>query len=75
MGLAYTTHYMDFEPEAWTQISNNPLIFKSLNDNNLLEISDVSGRVHNLKFKKDGKLEIIRVAGKFRVSWNDESVS
>lgn len=74
MGLAYTTHYLDFESAEWLQVSNNPLIFESILDDNSIEISDVSGRVHDLKFKKGGRLKVIRVAGKFRISWDDESI-
>ena len=74
MGLAYTFHHLDFESSEWRQVSNNPLIFESIQEDNSIEISDVSGRVHSLKFKKGGLLKIIRVAGKFRISWDDESV-
>lgn len=75
MGLAYTKYYLDFESEAWKQVSNDPPIFESTIDGNNIEIPDVSGRIHNLSFKKGGQLTVLRVAGKFRLLWDDESLT
>lgn len=74
MGLAYTVHYLDLESDEWKQTSTNPATFESILDDNPLEVLDVSGRIHELRFKKGCRIKIIRVAGKYRISWDDESI-
>lgn len=74
MGLLYTKFYLDFEPEQWKQISTNPIIFQTLDDNVSLDIDDTSQNTYKLKFKKGGKLQIFRVVGKFRLTWDDDDL-
>jgi hypothetical protein len=74
MGLLYTKFYLDFEPEQWKQISTNPIIFQTLDDNVTLDIDDTSQNTYKLKFKKGGKLQIFRVVGKFRLTWDDDDL-
>lgn len=74
MGLLYTKLYVDLEPEEWKQISVSPVIFESLKDNLHLEIMDTSKISCHLQFKKGGKLNIYRVVGKFRLTWDDEDI-
>jgi len=65
---------MDFEDEEWKQISNNPIVFQTTKDGVSLEIEDVSHKSYKLKFKKCGKINMFRVTGKFRLTWDDEDV-
>ena len=74
MGLIYTKLYVDFEQEEWKQISNTPVIFESLKDNVHLEIMDTSKNSCSLQFKKGGKLNLFRVVGKFRLTWDDGDI-
>jgi len=74
MGLLYTKLYMDFEENEWKQISNTPTTFEAL-DNTFLEILDTSQNSKQLQFKKGGKITILRVVGKFRLTWNDDDIS
>ena len=74
MGLLYTKFYMDFEESEWNQISNNPIIFQTIKDNVTLDIEDTSHKAYKLNFKKGGKLQMFRVTGKFRLTWNDDDV-
>ena len=74
MGLLYTKFYLDFEPHEWKEVSRNPVIFETITDNVSLEIYDTSQNLYKLKFKKGGKLQIFRVVGKFRLTWNDDDV-
>lgn len=74
MGLLYTKFYLDFEPEQWKQISTNPIIFQTLDDNVSLDVDDTSQNTYKLKFKKGGKLQIFRVVGKFRLTWDDNDL-
>tara|TARA_B100001750_G_C15347320_1_gene515329 strand:+ start:436 stop:666 length:231 start_codon:yes stop_codon:yes gene_type:complete len=74
MGLLYTLHYLDFSPESWKLISNNPTIFETLVDSTVLDIRDISHREHKLVFKKGSKIEYIRSIGKYRLKWNDEDL-
>ena len=74
MGLLYTKFYLDFEPDEWKQISTNPIIFEALEDNVTLDIDDTSQNTYKLKFKKGGKLQLFRVVGKFRLTWDDEDI-
>jgi hypothetical protein len=71
MGLLYTKLYVDFEPEDWKQISNTPVTFESLQEKVSLEIMDTSQNSYHLQFKKGGKLNLYRVVGKFRLTWDD----
>jgi len=74
MGLLHTLHYLDFSPESWKLISNNPTIFETLVGNTVLDIRDISHREHKLVFKKGSKIEYIRSIGKYRLRWNDEDL-
>ena len=71
MGLLHTLHYLDFSPESWKLISNNPTIFETIVDNTVLDIYDISHREHKLVFKKGGRIEYIRSVGKYRLKWDD----
>ena len=71
MGLLYTKLYVNFEPEEWKQISVTPVTFESLKDNVSLEIMDTSQNSYHLQFKKGGKINLLRVVGKFRLTWDD----
>ena len=72
MGLLYTKLYINFEPEEWKQISVTPVTFESLKDNVSLEIMDTSQNSYHLQFKKGGKINLLSVVGKFRLTWDDE---
>ena len=74
MGLLYTKLYVDFEPEEWKQISNTPVTFESLKEKVHLEIMDTSKNSHHLEFKKGGRVNLFRVVGKFRLTWDDEDL-
>ena len=74
MGLLYTKFYMDFEESEWNQISNNPIIFQTTKDDVALDIEDTSHKAYKLNFKKGGKLQMFRVTGKFRLTWNNDDV-
>jgi hypothetical protein len=74
MGLLYTKFYLDFEPHDWKEVSNNPVIFETIADDVSLEIYDTSQNSYKLKFRKGGKLELFRVVGKFRLTWDDKDL-
>lgn len=74
MGLLYTKFYLDFEPHEWKEISSNPVIFETVIDNVSLEIYDASQKLYKLKFRKGGRLQLFRVAGKFRLIWDDKDL-
>ena len=74
MGLLYTKFYMDFDEEEWNQISINPIIFQTIKDGVSIEIEDSSHVSHKIKFKECGKLQMFRVTGRFRITWDDEDV-
>ena len=74
MGLFYTVHYLDFSPESWKLVSNNPAIFEAVSDNVVLNIRDMSHVDHKLVFKNGGKIEYMRSIGKYRLRWNDEDL-
>ena len=74
MGLMYTKLYLDFEPEEWEQISSNPTTFQCIKENTSLEIMDPSTNSCRLQFKKGGKINLLRVVGKFRLTWDDEDL-
>ena len=66
---------MDFDAEEWAQISNDPIVFQALKENTVLEIEDVSHKSYKLNFKQGGTINMFRVTGKFRLTWNDDSLS
>jgi len=74
MGLLYTKFYLDFNDEEWKQISTNPIVFQTLKNDVTLEIEDVSHKSYKLHFKEGGKLNMFRVTGKFRLTWDDDDV-
>ncbi|MEX0861480.1 hypothetical protein [Nitrosopumilus sp.] len=74
MGLLYTKFYMDFDDSDWKQTSNNPIVFQTLKNNVSLEIEDTSHKSYKLNFKEGGKLNMFRVTGKFRLTWNDDDL-
>jgi hypothetical protein len=74
MGLFYTVHYLDFSPESWKLVSNNPAIFEAVADNVVLNIRDMSHVDHKLVFKNGGKIEYMRSIGKYRLRWNDDDL-
>lgn len=74
MGLMYTKLYIDFDEEEWKQISNDPVVFQTIKDDVTLEIDNTSLKSSKLNFKKGGKLNMFRVTGKFRLTWDDDDV-
>ena len=74
MGLLYTKFYMDFDEDEWNQISNNPIVFQTKKENVTLEIDDASHNFYKLRFKEGGKIQMFRVTGRFRLTWDDEDV-
>ena len=74
MGLLYTKFYLDFDEEEWSQISNNPIVFQTTKDDVSIEVEDTSHKSYKVIFKKGGKLNMFRVTGKFRLTWDDEDV-
>ena len=75
MGLLHTLHYLDFSPESWKIISNNPTIFEAIDDNIILNIRDVSHKEYKLVFKKGGRIEYMRSVGKYRLRWDDKDLT
>lgn len=75
MGLLYTKFYMDFNDDEWKQISNNPIVFQTVKNSVSLEIEDVSNKSYKLNFKNGGKINMFRVTGKFRLTWDDDDVT
>jgi hypothetical protein len=73
MGLLYTKFYLDFETNEWKEVSHNPVIFEALDDVSL-DIYDVSQNSNQLKFRKGGRIQIFRVVGKFRLTWDDKDL-
>ena len=65
---------MDFDEPEWKQISNNPIIFESMKSDVSLEIEDISHKSYKLLFKEGGKINMFRVTGKFRLTWDDEDL-
>jgi len=74
MGLLYTKFYLDFDDDQWKQISNDPIVFQTLKDDVTLEIEDISNKSYKLHFKEGGKLNMFRVTGKFRLTWDNDDV-
>jgi len=74
MGLLYTKFYMDFDKEEWKQVSNNPIVFQTIKEGVNLEIEDTSHKSYKLNFKEGGKINMFRVTGKFRLTWDDEDI-
>ena len=73
MGLLYTKLYLSFDEDEWKQVSNTPTTFEALDDISL-EILDTSQTSRTLQIKKGGKISVLRVVGKYRLTWNDEDV-
>ena len=66
---------MDFDGTEWDQISNDPIVFQASKKNVMLEIEDTSHKSYKLNFKQGGKINMFRVTGKFRLTWDDDDLS
>ena len=75
MGLLHTLHYLDFSPESWKIVSNNPTVFEAMDDDVVLNVRDISHREHKLIFKKGGRIEYMRSVGKYRLRWDDKDLT
>lgn len=73
MGLLYTKFYLDFEPLEWKQVSSEPVVFEAIKETSI-EINDTSQNFYKLKFKKNGRIQVLRVVGKFRLTWDDDDL-
>ena len=74
MGLLYTKVHLDFDENDWKEISSNPIIFQTIKDDVTLEIETTSQKLYKLNFKKNGKLNMFRVTGQFRLTWNNDDI-
>lgn len=70
----YTKFYMDFDEDEWKQISNDPIVFQTRKENVSLDIEDISHKSYKLVFKEGGKINMFRVTGKFRLTWNNDDI-
>ena len=74
MGLLYIKFYLDFEEEDWKQVSREPAIFETIHEDVSIEINDASQNSYRLKFKKGGRLKVLRVVGRFRLTWDNDDI-
>jgi len=74
MGLLYTKFYMDFDEDDWKQISNDPILFQTIKDDVTLDIEDTSHKSYKIHFKEGSKIKMLRVTGRFRITWDDEDI-
>jgi len=74
MGLLYTKVHLDFDENDWKEISSNPIIFQTIKDDVTLEIETTSQKLYKLNFKKNGKLNMFRVTGQFRLTWDNDDI-
>ena len=74
MGLLYTKVHLDFDENDWKEISSNPIVFQTIKDDVTLEIETTSQKLYKLNFKKNGKLNMFRLTGQFRLTWNNDDI-
>jgi len=74
MGLLYTKVHLDFDEHDWKEISSNPIVFQTIKDDVTLEIETTSQKLYKLNFKKNGKLNMFRVTGQFRLTWDNDDI-
>ena len=74
MGRIHTKHSLDFQSDAWKQISSNPTVFEAIVDNAVLELLDTGHKEQKIVFKNGGKIKYIRSIGNYRLSWDDEDL-
>lgn len=74
MGLLYTKLYLDFDSEEWQQTSNDPVMFKARKKDIFLDIEDTSHKTHRLVFKQGGAVGVLRVSGRFRITWDEDDI-
>lgn len=74
MGLLYTKFYLDFDSSDWKQTANDPVEFQTTTDSVTLDIEDTSHKPYRLTFKNGGKIRILRVTGKFRITWDNDDI-
>ncbi|MDH3856102.1 MAG: hypothetical protein OES27_08280, partial [Nitrosopumilus sp.] len=60
--------------DEWKQISTDPIVFQTIKDDVTLDIEDTSHKTYKLSFKEGGKIKMLRVTGKFRLTWDDKEI-
>ena len=71
MGSLFSIQYMDINENEWKQIARDPVMFQSLVDSAVIEITDVDNKIHKMTFRKGGILKFEKIEGKYRFYWDN----
>jgi len=62
--------FTDFKADEWKITQGTPVIFESLKDNSIIEITDLENKIHKMAFRVGAKIIVDKFEGKFECIWN-----
>ena len=66
--------FTDFKADEWKITQGTPVIFESLKDNSIIEITDKENKIHKMTFRVGAKIIVDKFEGKFEFIWNDNDL-
>ena len=74
MGRLFFMQFTDFKADEWKITQGTPVIFESLKDNSIIEITDLENKIHKMAFRVGAKIIVDKFEGKFECIWNDNDL-
>ena len=75
LGLLYPKFSLDCDGSEWRQARSDPPSFEALADGAALEAEDASHRQHRVAFRAGARVTVLRVTGRYRITWDDADVA
>jgi len=74
MGRLFFMQFADFKVDEWKITQGTPIIFESLKDNSIIEITDMENKIHKMTFRLGAKIIVDKFEGKFEFICNDNDL-
>ncbi len=74
MGRLFFIQFAKFKVDEWKITQGTPVIFESLKDNSIIEITDMENKIHRMTFRLGIKIIVDKFEGKFEFIWNDNDL-
>jgi hypothetical protein len=74
MGRLFFTQFAEFKVDEWKITQGTPVIFESLKDNSIIEITNMENKIHKMTFRVGAKIIVDKFEGKFECIWNDNDL-
>ena len=74
MGRLFFMQFAEFKVDEWKITQGTPVIFESLKDNSIIEITDMKNKIHKMTFRLGAKIIVDKFEGKFEFICNDNDL-